>query len=47
MTKLASIPKPVVAMINGAAVGAGLDLALCCDFRYAADKAKFKALACL
>ena len=29
MTKLASIPKPVVAMINGAAVGAGLDLALC------------------
>ena len=44
MTKLASIPKPVVAMINGAAVGAGLDLALCCDFRYASDKAKFKAL---
>ena len=43
MTKLASIPKPVVAMINGAAVGAGLDLALCCDFRYASDKAKFKA----
>jgi 2-(1,2-epoxy-1,2-dihydrophenyl)acetyl-CoA isomerase len=43
MTKLDSVPKPVVAMIHGAAVGAGLDLALCCDFRYASDKAKFKA----
>ena len=35
------MPKPVVAMIDGAAVGAGLDMALACDFRYASDKAKF------
>ena len=43
MVKLTKIPKPVIAMINGITVGAGLDLALCCDFRYASNKAKFKA----
>lgn len=37
----AELPKPTVAMINGAAVGAGLDLALAADFRFAADTAKF------
>ncbi|GLU27871.1 enoyl-CoA hydratase-related protein [Brucella sp. NBRC 12950] len=35
------MPKPVIAMIDGAAVGAGLDMALACDFRYASEKAKF------
>lgn len=35
------MPKPTIAMIDGAAVGAGLDMALACDFRYASDKAKF------
>lgn len=35
------MPKPVIAMIDGAAVGAGLDMALACDFRYASTRAKF------
>jgi 2-(1,2-epoxy-1,2-dihydrophenyl)acetyl-CoA isomerase len=36
-----SLMKPTIAMIDGAAVGAGLDLALACDFRYASDRSKF------
>jgi 2-(1,2-epoxy-1,2-dihydrophenyl)acetyl-CoA isomerase len=39
--ELASAPLPTVAVLNGAAVGAGLDLALACDFRIAADTAWF------
>ena len=39
--ELASAPLPTVALLNGAAVGAGLDLALACDFRVAADVARF------
>lgn len=33
-------PKPIVAAINGAAIGVGLCLTLYCDFRYAAEGAK-------
>ncbi|MDG3579227.1 enoyl-CoA hydratase-related protein [Rhizobium sp. YJ-22] len=36
-----AFPKPTLAMIDGAAVGAGLDMALACDFRYASDRSKF------
>ncbi len=41
VAETAAFPAPTLALLNGAAVGAGLDLALACDFRFAADSAKF------
>lgn len=34
-------PLPTIAAVNGAAVGAGMNLALCCDVRLAGERAKF------
>ena len=38
---LHEMPKPTIAMIRGAAAGAGLSMALACDMRIASENAKF------
>lgn len=39
--KLASLPQPVIARVNGVAAGAGANIALACDIVIAAKSAKF------
>jgi len=39
-SRIESFPKPVIARINGYALGGGTEIALCCDMRIAADHVK-------
>jgi len=41
VTALHNFGKPTIAAVNGAATGLGADLAFCCDFVLASDKASF------
>jgi enoyl-CoA hydratase/carnithine racemase len=39
--ELASLPQPTIAAVNGYAFGGGFEIALCCDFIVASERARF------
>lgn len=41
VSRLRSMEKPIIAMVNGVAAGAGASIAFACDMRFAAQSAKF------
>ncbi|MBI5568730.1 MAG: enoyl-CoA hydratase/isomerase family protein [Desulfomonile tiedjei] len=42
LRRIQNIGMPVIAMINGHCIGAGVDISLACDFRYAAAGVRFQ-----
>ncbi len=45
LRKLEELPQPVIASIDGAAVGAGFEMAIACDLRIATDRLRFSEIA--